>query len=115
LIKTDFKDNKMDRIRQYATPKCKFTVGAKVKVTEGLLTSYPFSGSKDAKIDHIHCKTPIWKLDTEDSEKASLDVSLNGQNYLGAGEFIFLRALKLHRDSPMSGPQNKATPVDLIG
>ena len=35
LIPTDFKSNDMARLARYAKPKCRFTAGSKVAVTEG--------------------------------------------------------------------------------
>lgn len=95
----------MPRLSRYATPTCRFTAGSKVQITEGQIIAYPFSGAHDAsQANSIHCKSPRWQLDGDEPEKAVLDVSVNGQNYIGSLEFSFLRDLKIHRDVPMAGP-----------
>jgi hypothetical protein len=106
----------MGRLDRYATPRCRFTYGAKEQSTEGQIITYPFSGVRDPKTANtIHCKTPRWALDGEEAEKTTLQVSLNGQNYVGNLEFTFLRDLKILRDIPMSGPQRHQNKVTLIG
>lgn len=108
----------MNRLVRYANPKCRFTSasGNKVKYTEGKIIAYPFTANKDPElINTVHCKTPKWKLDGDDSEKATLGFSVNGQQYVGALDFTFLRELLVHRDVPMSGPQRHASQVRLVG
>ena len=85
IIPADFKKNDMTRIVRYATPTCRFTSGSKVMTTEAQIITYPFTGFRDPKkANSIHCKTPKWDIENEEQEKASLEVSLNGQNYIGA-------------------------------
>jgi len=87
-----------------------------VEVTDGQLVRYPFTTSRDPSlINSFHCKTPKWHLDGVDTERATLDLSLNGQNYVGSVDFSFLKPLKIHRDVPMAGPQRHASRVNLIG
>jgi hypothetical protein len=95
----------MIRLDRYATPRCRFTYGGKEQSSEGQIITYPFSGIRNPKTANtIHCKTPRWILDSDEAEKTTLQVSLNGQNYVGNLEFTFLRDLMIHRDIPMSGP-----------
>jgi len=116
LIPMDFGANDMNRIDRYATPKCKFTYGGKEQSSEGQIITYPFSGVRDPKTANtIHCKTPKWNLDSDEAEKTTLQVSLNGQNYIGNLEFTFLRDLKIHRDIPMAGPQKHENALTLVG
>lgn len=106
----------MSRLIRHATPKCRFTAGSKVQITDAQIITYPFTGVRDpTRANSIHCKSPRWQLDAEEAEKATLDVSLNGQNYGGNLEFTFLRSLRIHRDVPMSGPVVHASSVKLIG
>jgi len=78
--------------------------------------AYPFRTVNDPhKVNTIHCKTPRWNLDYDDQEKAILDVSLNGQNFLGGLEFTFLKDLILHRDAPMAAPMKQRSSVKLLG
>jgi hypothetical protein len=44
-----------------------------------------------------------------------VDVSVNGQNYLGAFEFKFVGDLNIYRLSPMAGPIGGLTKVKLYG
>lgn len=45
-----------------------------------------------------------------------MDVSLNGQQWFGAYSFTFMKEMRLHRDIPMSGPNNNnATAIKLVG
>jgi len=116
LIATDFSGNWLPRLIRHATPKCRFTAGSKVQTTDAQIITYPFTGVRDpTRANSIHCKSPRWQLDAEEAEKATLDISLNGQNYGGNLEFTFLRSLKIHRDVPMSGPVVHASSVKLIG
>ena len=70
----------MYRLAKYATPMCRFSQGSKIYYSEGLLIAYPLTQDKDPNlINTIHCKTPVWDLDSYYySEKATLDISLNG-------------------------------------
>jgi len=116
LLSVDFKSNDLSRLFRLATPRCRWSAGSKAQTTEGQLVVYPFSNNRDPnRINSIHCKTPKWKLDGESAEEATLDVSVNGQNYFGGAPFTFTRELKLNRDVPMAGPNGDPSPVHLIG
>jgi hypothetical protein len=119
IITADFGVNDKSRLAKYATPTCRFTSkdsSSKVEVTTAQLVRYPFTTSRDpALINSFHCKSPKWRLDGVDAERATLEVSVNGQNYVGAIDFQFLRPLRIHRDVPMAGPQRHATNVRSIG
>ena len=100
----------MTRLVRYARPKCRFTAGGKQIVTDGIIIAYPFTGSQDPSLANtIHCKSPRWIGAGQDPEKATLDVSVNGQNYVGNQDFTFLRDLIIHRDIPMAGPERHET------
>ena len=61
--------------------------------------------------DQIRCRTPKWgSVDT-----ATMDVSVNGQDYTGAFQYSFVDALKIYRISPLSGPIGGQTKVKLFG
>jgi hypothetical protein len=116
IITSDFGAQSKTRLVKYASPKCRFTYGAKVVISEAQLLHYPFTASRDPEqINAFHCKSPKWQLDAEEAEKATLDLSLNGQNFVGGLDFTFGRILKIHRDIPMSGPKNHASQVRAIG
>lgn len=84
--------------------------------TDAQITTYPFTAVHDAtQANSIHCKSPRWQLDGPAAEKATLDISMNGQNYGGNLEFTFLSALKIDRDVPMAGPQHHPSETKLIG
>jgi hypothetical protein len=87
-----------------------------MQVTDAQLVAYPFTGTRNPNAaNHIHCKTPKWTLDGTEAETATLEVSLNGQNYLSGQPFTFRRDLILHRDNPMAGPLRTASNVNLVG
>jgi hypothetical protein len=100
-----------------ANPKCRFCSGKdKCKTEEAQLVAYPFTQDRDPNlINTIHCPTPIWKLENDNMEQATLDVSINGQKYLGGIAFSFTREMRLHRDIPMSGPNFNGSAVKLVG
>lgn len=112
----DFGTQNKQALVQYGQPKCRFSVGSKVKETDATLLRYPFTASVDpSKINAIHCKTPQWQLDGHEAEKVKLDLSVNGKNFAGALDFTFTRPLKIHRDIPMAAPRNKLTNITIIG
>lgn len=74
-------------------------------VEEAQLVAYPFTNSRDANlINTIHCKTPKWINEADNTEQAQLDVSLNGQQWFGNYAFTFTREMRIHRDIPMAAP-----------
>jgi hypothetical protein len=116
LVFVDFRENIIPRLLKYATPTCRFVYNQKVSYSPGRIVQYPFTADRNIQTANaIHCRTPAWILDGEEPEKATLDVSLNGQNYLGNVEFTFLRKLLVHRDVPMSGPYTHSTQLKLLG
>lgn len=66
-------------------------------------------------INTIHCKTPRWQLDNDNTEQAQLDVSLNGQQWFGNYAFTFTREMRIHRDIPMAAPNVNASAINIIG
>ena len=73
---------------------------------------YPIGNiDENTKPSHIRCSSPIWNV----AEEARLDVSLNGQEYIGDFTFTFYEAIDLYRIIPMSGPNSGNTRVKLIG
>jgi len=118
ILLMDFKNNDLGDLLRLGNPKCRFQANGKLATTEGQLVAYPFTQSRDPNmINSVHCKTPRWKLDGDQAEQAELDVSINGQQYLGNFAFSFTRELRLHRDVPMSAPNDGAnkTMVSLVG
>ena len=90
IINADFGGQDKARLVEHAKPTCRFTLGNKVVETGASLLHYPFNSSKDPSlINAFHCKSPQWNLDGTEPEKAILEVSLNGQNYLGGLEYTF--------------------------
>ena len=81
IITADFGVNDKSRLAKYAAPTCRFTSKdtSKVEVTTAQLVRYPFTTSRDtALINSFHCKSPKWHLDGVDSERSTLEVSVNG-------------------------------------
>lgn len=118
LLTMDFKNNDLGDLLRLGAPKCKFVANDKIAVTEAQLVAYPFTNNRDANaINTLHCKSPRWKLQNDQSEQAVLDVSINGQQYFGNFPFTFTKELRLHRDVPMSGPNDgvNKTMVSLVG
>tara|TARA_B110000285_G_C14718599_1_gene421089 strand:+ start:100 stop:420 length:321 start_codon:yes stop_codon:yes gene_type:complete len=106
----------MEVLDRYATPTCRYTFGTKVEITDAQIVTYPFTGARTPNTaNHIHCKSPRWSLDGSEPETATLEVSLNGQQYVPGRPFTFRRDLILHRDVPMAGPQRSPSQVDLVG
>lgn len=113
----DFRNNNMERLLREGDPKCRFTAGGKIYVEEAQLVAYPFTQNRDPNlINTIHCKSPRWQLDSDNSEQAQLDVSLNGQQWFGNYAFTFDKEMHIHRDVPMAGPNNhNASAVKFMG
>merc|ERR1711970_1118236 len=88
----------------------------KTFVEEAQLVAFPFTQNRDANlINTIHCKTPRWQLDNDNTEQAQLDVSLNGQTWFGNYAFTFTREMRIHRDIPMAGPNKNQTGIKAVG
>jgi hypothetical protein len=62
--------------------------------------------------DQIRCRTPTWDYDDDD---AILDVSFNGYDYDGQFEFKFVAALSTLRISPLCGPIDGGTKINIYG
>jgi hypothetical protein len=61
--------------------------------------------------DQVRCRTPLWKQ----PDTAKLEISVNGQDYLGNYQIQMVEALTNLRISPMSGPIDGDTHVTLYG
>jgi len=61
--------------------------------------------------DQIRCRTPRWNsVDT-----ALLEISVNGQDYIGSYKIAFVDKLSIFKISPLSGPIGGDTNVKLFG
>jgi hypothetical protein len=61
--------------------------------------------------DQVRCRTPKWPQ----PDTVTLEISVNGQDYLGSYRLHMVEALTTMRISPMSGPIDGATKVSLYG
>lgn len=101
LIDTDFHWDKNDfnRFNKYGNITCRFTQGDHVVITQGKMerdplgTVNPETGDLPTK---IMCPSPKMSR----NGKATLDVSVNGQDYFGGIGFEFTDALDLYRLTP---------------
>lgn len=61
--------------------------------------------------DQIRCRTPKWgSVDT-----AQLEVSVNGQDYIGSYKISIVDQLSIYKISPLSGPIGGETNVKIYG
>ena len=118
LIGTDFywsKGNDFETFRKHANLTCRFTSttdATKIKVTPAIMESSPIGQySKTKKPDQIRCRSPRWGA----ADTATLDVSVNGQDYLGSYKYEFVEKLEIYRISPLSGPLTGSTKLKLYG
>jgi hypothetical protein len=85
--------NSVESFRSYATFTCRFTSttdSSRRIVTPAIMESRPIGEyKKDKKPDQIRCRTPKWGA----PDTANVDVSVNGQDYLGTFEYTFVSDL----------------------
>lgn len=62
--------------------------------------------------DQIRCRTPTWDYP---GDEVKLDVSFNGLDYYGNFPFTFVEPLSTLRLSPLCGPIDGGTPVNIYG
>jgi hypothetical protein len=117
LLATDFAwgdGNHPETFRKYSTVTCRFSgerSGHKV-VTEAVMEASPIGSHVLSKLpDQIRCRTPKWPQ----PETAKLEISVNGQDYLGNYEVQMVEALANLRIYPLSGPIDGATKITVFG
>jgi hypothetical protein len=117
FIPTDFKNTNPKLLEKYGNLTCRFTAeDGTVLFTKAKMVTYPLTTSKDGtKPNTIQCHTPKWNLKGKTSEKTTLDLSLNGQNFKGGFEFTFIQQLLIYRTVPMAGPVQGNTKTRVIG
>ena len=72
----------------------------------------PIGQYKDDRVpDQIRCRTPKWNQ----TDTANVEVSVNGQDFIGGFQIQFVDRLSVYRISPMAGPIGGATKVKLFG
>jgi hypothetical protein len=109
--------NHPDIFRDYASYKCRFTSMEKnltyVKYTDAFMESTPVGWlGKRSLPDQIRCRTPIWDYD---NDAAVIDISFNDFDYEGKFEFKFVSALSTLRISPLCGPVDGGTKINIYG
>jgi hypothetical protein len=116
FVKTDFKwnTNDVDKFKRYGNFTCRFSSrdGQRVMVTKGKMEVYPVGTvDENVKPTHIRCSNPKWPQ----QEEVKMEVSINGQEYLGDFPFTFYEGIDLYRIAPMAGPNEGKTRVKLFG
>ena len=117
MIETDFKfkKNNAEVLLEYSEFKCRFRSqdGKEEIFTQGQAITYPFKVGADPT--HIKCNTPVWPLNGRTSERVKFDVTTNGNNYYGNFDFVFTDKMEILRVSPLSGPNEGGSDVQLVG
>jgi hypothetical protein len=119
IIKTEFnwgKGNDYQRFIEHATLTCRFTSSnsdapAQVTVPAYMEQSPIGSYKKNQLPDQIRCRTPKWNT----TETITLEVSVNGQDYMGGYQIQIVEPLTIKKISPLAGPIGGATKVKLFG
>jgi len=118
MISTNFfwgAGNTLAEIQKYSDFKCRFTSAndpTKVKVTKAVMETSPIGQFKKDKLpDQVRCRTPKW----DSTDAATLEFSINGQDFLGNFAFNFVDNLEVYKISPLSGPIGGKTMVKLYG
>ena len=117
ILHTDFswnEGNNAELFRKYSNITCRFTsekTGHQV-VTYAVMETNPIGAFNKGKLaDQIRCRTPKWPT----ADTARLDISVNGQDYLGNYQIQMVEALTALRISPLSGPVDGATRLTIYG
>ena len=118
LFNTQFfwnEGNTVEHFRKHSDFKCRFTSTSdpsKVIVTDAIMETNPIGQYKhDAKPDQVRCRTPKWNA----TDSANVDISVNGQDYLGKFPIEFVDSLDIYKIAPLSGPIGGSTKVKLYG
>jgi hypothetical protein len=118
LFDVDFKwgQNHPDVFRDYANFTCRFTSeknGTYVKYTDAFMETSPIGSMKHGALaDQIRCRTPLWD---HPGDVVRLDVSFNGLDYYGNYPMNMVDALSTLRISPLCGPIDGGTKVNIYG
>jgi len=118
LFDVDFKwgQNHPDIFRDYANFTCRFTSeknATYVKFTDAFMETSPIGSMKHGALaDQIRCRTPIWD---HPADVVKLDVSFNGHDYYGGYPMNMVDALSTLRISPLCGPIDGGTKVNIYG
>lgn len=118
MIKTDFywgDGNDFQTFRKFSNFTCRFTSendASKTFTTYAIMETSPIGQyNKNLLPDQVRCRTPKWtSVDT-----ALLEVSVNGQDYIGSYKISFVDKLEIFKISPLSGPIGGETNVKLFG
>lgn len=115
-MQTDFKwkSNDFDKLKKYGNFSCRFSSrdGKRVAYTKARMEVYPYGNPDDQALPtHYRCQNPSWTV----PEEARLDVSVNGQEYIGDFTFTFYEALDVFRIAPLAGPNEGKTRVKIFG
>ena len=114
----DFKwgQNHPEIFRDYANFTCRFTSeknNTYVKYTDAFMETSPIGSMKHGSLaDQIRCRTPLWD---HPGDVVKLDVSFNGMDYYGGYPMNMVDALSTLRISPLCGPIDGGTKVNIYG
>jgi hypothetical protein len=118
MIKTDFywgEGNDFQTFRKYSNFTCKFTSendASKTFTTYAIMETSPIGQyNKNLLPDQIRCRTPKWGS----VDSAQLEISVNGQDYIGSYKISIVDQLSIYKISPLSGPIGGETNVKLYG
>ena len=118
MIKTDFywgEGNDFQTFRKYSNFTCKFTSEndpSKTFTTYAIMETSPIGQyNKNLLPDQIRCRTPKWGS----VDSAQLEISVNGQDYIGSYKISIVDQLSIYKISPLSGPIGGETNVKLYG
>jgi len=118
LIGTDFKwenGNDFSTFRKHATLTCRFSTQSepvKSLVVPAIMEVSPVGAYHTEQLpNQVRCRTPQWKT----TEVLILEVSVNGQDYMGSHQITIVEQLSAFKISPLSGPINGNTQVKVYG
>lgn len=58
--------------------------------TKAYMVKYPLEQGKSMNPNNVQCKTPVWDLGDKPYEVVKLDIALNGQDFKGGFEYVFV-------------------------
>jgi hypothetical protein len=115
IIGTDFswgRGNDFKVFRKFATLTCKFSSSSQETVVKAVMETSPIGSYNDNQYpNQIRCNTPKWGR----TETVTLQISVNGHDYMGSHKIAIVEPLRILKLSPMAGPIKGNTPVKFYG
>jgi hypothetical protein len=106
--------NDLETMKKHGNFSCRFASksdSSRVVFTPAVLEAAPLGIQQTSEPNQIRCRTPQWGF----ADEASLDVTLNGQDFLGGFSMSFLEPLTVEGIWPRAGPIGGSTNVRLYG